>query len=134
MKPLKNTATSLILIAVGTGCSTTRPQIADQPLPHSPGVQTSHEAPAPMWGIERRKLGQNRYRIDLRQKQFAIGGEGEAQQFFHRAAQALAEENGFPGYTIYSYTEGIESGPLLWQRVARGVVLLTSAADASAPH
>lgn len=87
---------------------------------------------APTWGIERRKLAEDRYRIDLRQKRFAMGGDGEAQQVFHRAAETLAEENGHAGYIIVSYTEGIESGPLLSQRVSRGVVLLTSAVDASA--
>ncbi len=44
---------------------------------------------------------------------------------FHRAAETLAEEKGYSGYLIVSYSEGLESGPLLDQRVSRGVVLLT---------
>ena len=86
---------------------------------------------APTWGIARRKLAENRYRIDLRQKRFAVGGDGEAQQVFHRAAETLAEENGYSGYTIVSYSEGIESGPLLSERVSRGVVLLTRIEEAA---
>ena len=65
MSTLKSAATSLLLIGLGTGCSSTKPQIAEQSLLSSPGVQTSHEDPVPMWDIERRRLGQNRYRIDL---------------------------------------------------------------------
>jgi hypothetical protein len=131
MNTLKSAAISLSLIALGPGCSTTQSSIANQPLLLSPCAQTPHEAPVLMWGIECKKLGQNRYRIDLRQRQFAVGGDGEAQQIFHRAAEALAEENGFSGYAIIAYTEGIEAGPLLGQRVSRGVVLLTSADKAS---
>ena len=63
-----------------------------------------------------------------------MNGDGEAQQVFHRAAETLAEENGYSGYTIVSYSEGLESGPLLSQRVSRGVVLLTSADSPSAPR
>ena len=148
MNTVKTAAASLVLIALGSGCSTTEPLIADRSVMVSPGLQFSHQALAgaaiaaaivwyvtdplaPTWGIERRKLGQDRYRVDLRQKRFAVGGDGEAQQVFHRAAETLAEENGCSGYTIVSYTEGIESGPLLSQRVSRGVVLLTRTLDAS---
>ena len=148
MKPLKNAAASLILIALGSGCSTTSPLIADKSLLLSPSVELTYEAMAgaalagavvwyvadplaPTWGIERRKLAEDRYRIDLRQKRFAVNGDGEAQQVFHRAAETLAEENGYSGYTIVSYTEGLESGPLLSQRVSRGVVLLTRNEEAT---
>ncbi len=149
MTTVKSAAASLILIALVSGCSTTSTVIADRSVLLSPGLQLSHQALvgaavvgavvwyvvdplAPTWGIERRKLTQDRYRIDLRQKRFAAGGDGEAQQVFHRAAETLAEENGFSGYTVVSYTAGIKSGPVLGQRVSRGVVLLTSAVDASA--
>ena len=150
MNSLKNAAI-LILIALGPGCSTTEPMISDKSWMVSPSVEISYETLAgaavgavvvwyfadplaPTWGIERRKLSADRYRIDLRQKRFAVGGDGEAHQVFHRAAETLAEEGGFAGYTILSYTEGVESGPLIAQRVSRGVVLLTSTADGSAPR
>ena len=138
----KIAATSLLLIALSTGCSTTEPLIADKSLLISPSVEISYEAlagaaiatvavwyfadpMAPTWGIARRKLAEDRYLIDPRQKRFAVNGDGEAQQVFHRAAETLAEENGYAGYIIVSYSEGLESGPLLSQRVSRGVVLLT---------
>ena len=148
MNTLKSAATSLILIALASGCSTTSPLIADKSVLVSPSVELTYEAiagaalagivvwyvadpMAPTWGIERRKLAEDRYRIDLRQKRFAVNGDGEAQQVFHRAAETLAEENGYSGYTIVSYTEGLESGPLLSQRVSRGVVLLTRNEEAT---
>ena len=148
MNTLKSAAASLILIALGSGCSTTSPLIADKSRLLSPSVELTYEAMAgaalagvvvwyfadpmaPAWGVARRKLAPDRYRIDLRQKRFAVNGDGEAQQVFHRAAETLAEENGYSGYTIVSYTEGLESGPLLSQRVSRGVVLLTRSEQAA---
>jgi hypothetical protein len=148
MNTLKNAAIRLILIALATGCSSTQPMIADKSVQLTSGMQISYatlaaaaiagvvvwyiaDPLAPTWSIARRKLADDRYRIDLRQKRLAVGGDGEAQQVFHRAAEALAEENGFSGYTVVSYTEGIESGPVLGQRVSRGIVLLTSAYNAS---
>ncbi|MEO8004563.1 MAG: hypothetical protein ABI771_06630 [Betaproteobacteria bacterium] len=141
MKPIKTIATSFAIIAACGACSTTHPIIADKSVLLSKGVTVSYESLAgaalvgaavwyladplaPTWGIERKKLAEDRYRIDLRQKRFAVGGDGEAEQVFERAAHALAEENGFAGYTVLSYTEGIQSGPLLSQRVSRGVVQL----------
>ncbi|MBI3526869.1 MAG: hypothetical protein HY067_02755 [Betaproteobacteria bacterium] len=151
MNILKSAAASFILIALASGCSSTHPLIADKSVLVSPGLHVSHQALAgaaiagavvwyvvdplaPTWGIARRKLAQDRYRIDLRQKRFAVGGDGEARQVFHRAAETLAEENGYSGYTIVSYTEGLESGPLLGQRVSRGVVLLTRTEEAARDH
>ena len=147
MNTLKGAVAWLILTAFGAACSTTSPIIAGKSVLVSPSVEISYEAiagaalagaaiwyfadpMAPTWGVARKKLAEDRYRIDLRQKRFAVGGDGEAQQVFHRAAETLAEENGYSGYTIVSYTEGLESGPLLSQRVSRGVVLLTSAKEA----
>ena len=148
MNVLKSPAACLILIAVGSGCSTTEPLIADKSLLISPSVEITYEAlagvalaaiavwyfadpMAPTWGVARRKLAEDRYRIDLRQKRFAVNGDGEAQQVFHRAAETLAEENGYSGYTIVSDSEGLESGPRLSQRVSRGVVLLTRSEQAA---
>ena len=148
MTTLKIATASFVLVALTSACSTTTPLIADKSLLLSPSVEITYEAlagaaiaavvvwyfadpMAPTWGIERRKLAEDRYRIDLRQKRFAVNGDGEAQQVFHRAAETLAEENGYSGYTIVSYTEGLESGPLLSQRVSRGVVLLTRSDEAA---
>lgn len=135
----------LILLVATAGCSTTatQPFIADKAVWLSPSVSVSYEAlagaaiaaaviwyiadpMAPTWGVNLRKLTDDRYRIDLRQKKFALGGDGEAQQVFHRAAEKLAEENGFAGYRILNYTESLENGPLLDQRTSRGVIQLTA--------
>lgn len=141
MKSIKTIAASIAIVAACNACSTTHPVIADKSVLLSKGVTLSYESlagaalvgaavwyladpMAPTWGIARQKLADDRYLIDLRQKRFAIGGDGEAEQVFERAAHTLAHENGFAGYTVLSYTEGIESGPLLSQRVSRGVVQL----------
>jgi hypothetical protein len=126
MTLLKSAAFGLILIILSSGCTTTKPQNADK----SSSLGSSGQS----WGVESRKLAEDRYRIDLRQRQFAVGGDGEARQVFHRAAETLAEKNGFAGYAIVSYTEGIESGPLLGQRVSRGVVILTNAGIATTAY
>lgn len=141
MKHIKAIATSFAVIAACTACSTTHPIIADKSVLLSKGVTISYESlagaalvgaavwyladpMAPTWGVARKKLADDRYLIDLRQKRFAVGGDGEAEQVFERAAHTLAHDNGYAGYTVLSYTEGIESGPLLSQRVSRGVVQL----------
>lgn len=138
-----------ILIALASGCSTSKPFIPDKSVWISPSVSVSYEALAgaaiaaaviwyvadplaPTWGVARKQLADDRFRLDLRQKKFALGGDGEARQVFYRAAESLAEENGYSGFTVVSYTEGIESGPLLDQRVSRGIVLLTGPASISA--
>lgn len=141
MKNAKFIAASFSIIATCAACSTTHPIIADKSVLLSPGAHISYEGlagaalagaaiwyladpMAPTWGIARKKLTDDRFVIDLRQKRFAVGGDGEAEQVFERAAKTLAHENGFAGYTVLSYTEGIESGPLLSQRVSHGVVQL----------
>ena len=140
---------ALLLIALTAGGSTTKPFIPDKSLWISPSVSVSYEAlagaaiaaaviwyvadpMAPTWGVARKQLSDERFRIDLRQKKFALGGDGEARQVFYRAAESLAEENGYSGFTIVSYTESLESGPLLDQRVSRGVVVLTGPVNISA--
>jgi hypothetical protein len=140
MKTIQNIAAVTLAVAC-TACSTTHPIIADKSVLLSPGAHISYEAiaatalagvavwyladpMAPTWGIESRKLAEDRYRIDLKQKRFAVNGDGEAEQVFERTAERLAHDNGFTSYTVLSYTEGIESGPLLSQRVSRGVVQL----------
>jgi hypothetical protein len=131
----------LALTVALAGCSSTSPLIGNREIAVSPHLYIVHEAlvgaaivgaavwyvtdpMAPTWKIERRKLAEDRYRIDLRQKRFAVGGDGEARQIFQRAAESLAEDTGFPGYTIVSYTEGFEASTPIGQRVSRGVVQL----------
>lgn len=139
----------LILLLAATGCSSNQPFIADKSVWVSPSVSVSYEAlagaalagaiiwyvadpMAPTWGVSLEKLAGDHYRISLRQKNFALGGDGEARQVFHRAAERLAGENGFAGYNILNYTESLESGPLLDQRTSRGIIQLTNAPEMTA--
>jgi hypothetical protein len=133
----------LLTALVLAGCSTTKPFIPAKEVWISESVTISYEAlagaalaglviwyvadpMAPTWGVNLHKLTDDRYRIDLKQKRFALGGDGESQQVFHRAAEQLAEEKGYAGYVILNYTESLTSGPLLDQRTSRGTVLLTT--------
>lgn len=79
---------------------------------------------SPNWRIEESRLGGDRFRIALRRKLFASGGEGEAMQIFRRRAEQLARDHGDRGYTVLEYSEGIESTLPVAQRVAYGVVRL----------
>jgi len=148
MAPRRWTAAILLALSAG-GCSTAEPFIADKSLWVSPSVSIPYEAiagavvagaiiwyvadpMAPTWGVNLQKIADDRYRINLRQKKFALGGDGEAQQVFHRAAERLAEEAGYAGYRVLTYTESLESGPLLDQRTSRGVIQLSNAPDVTA--
>lgn len=127
----RRTAVALLAAAACSACSAVQP-VADPSSAAASGRQGYSSLPAaPTWSVERRKLADDRYVFDLRQKYFAIGGDGEAQQVFQRAAEALAAEAGAAGYTVLSYTEGIESGPLIGQRVSRGLVRLDGIASAA---
>lgn len=143
MQQFKATAVSFILFL--NGCSASSPLIPDEILSLSPSVQIPYEVAAaaiiawqvidplaPTWDIQHSKLSEDRYRISLRQKKFASGGDGEAQYIFRRHALSLTEEHGFSSYTVMSYEESVESGPLIGQRVSYGVIQLGYAPSASA--
>lgn len=80
---------------------------------------------APNWEIEEAPLGNDHIHFSLRMKRYYSGGAGEAQSVFHRRAKELMRLNGFDGYTVVEYQEGLESSILGSQRTAVGVVLLT---------
>ena len=77
---------------------------------------------APNWQIEERRLNDNRYRIAMRKKRFTTGGDGEAMPAFYRRAEQLMRENGAARYRVIEFTEGVDSGMPIAQRVAQGVV------------
>jgi len=74
------------------------------------------------WTVEHASTGPDRFRISLRKNTLRAEGDGEAGQLFKRQAQQLVTENGYDGYRILEYTEGIESASLVHQRVAQGVI------------
>jgi hypothetical protein len=80
---------------------------------------------SPNWRIEQTRLGENTFRIALRRKPFASGGEGEAMQTFQRRAEQIAQELGYTSYLTLEFSEGIESTLPVAQRVAQGVIRLT---------
>jgi len=79
---------------------------------------------SPNWRIEEARLAEDRFRIALRRKPFATGGDGEAVRVFHRRAGQIARDHRYASYAILEYTEAIESVLPAAQRVAYGVILL----------
>lgn len=79
---------------------------------------------SPNWQIEESRIAEDRFRIALRRKLFASGGDGEASQVFQRRADQIALDRGYAGYTILEFTEGIESTLPVAQRVSYGVIRL----------
>jgi hypothetical protein len=131
---------TLLLPACGNA-----PLIPDKTLNISPSLQIPYETVvatalvgfiawqvldplAPTWDIRHTRQGPDQFEITLRQKRFATGGDGEARYLFRRHAQALATGHGYPDYTITSYEESVESGPVIGQRVSRGTIVLSHAA------
>lgn len=77
---------------------------------------------APNWEIEESKLNEETYRLSLKMKRFHTGGAGESLQIFKRRAVQLQFEQGYGGYQILEYTEGIDSQTIGARRVGEGVV------------
>lgn len=74
------------------------------------------------WTLEEIQAGGNKYRITLKKNMLRQDGNSEAGMLFKRRAGEIVAENGFDGYRIVEYSEGIESAALGAQRVARGVI------------
>lgn len=79
------------------------------------------------WNVREARIAEDRYALALRMRRIHSGGNGEARAVFERRAAQLAHEGGFSGYRILTYSEGIESTPLLAQRVAEGTIQLVHA-------
>lgn len=79
---------------------------------------------APNWEIEESRLNEDTYRFSLKMKRYHTGGSGESIQILKRRAGTLQHEQGFAGYQILEYTEGIESQTIGARRVAEGTIKL----------
>ena len=77
---------------------------------------------APNWEIEESQLSEDTYRVSLKMKRFHTGGAGESIQILKRRATQLQYEQGFGGYQILEYTEGIDSQTIGARRVGEGVI------------
>ncbi len=80
---------------------------------------------APNWEIEQADFPDRQFHLSLKMKRVYAGGAGEARQVFHQRAKDLMRQNGYDGYAVVDYSEGLESSVLGSQRVARGVIQLT---------
>lgn len=79
---------------------------------------------APNWEIEEAKLNDDTFRFSMKMKRFHTGGSGESIQILKRRASQLQYEQGFAGYQILEYTEGIDSQTIGARRVAEGTIKL----------
>ncbi len=77
---------------------------------------------APNWQIEEMRLNDTRYRIAMRKKRFTTGGDGEALPAFYRRAEQLVRARGALSYRVVEFSEGVDSGVPIAQRIAQGVV------------
>ena len=128
----------LTAILAGCGSSTIIP---DENLMISPSFQPSVEAvvgtiivgvvayyvidpKAPNWEVKIDQIDETRVAISLRKKRFSVGGDGEAREIFNRKAQQIVDDNGFAGYAILQYSEGVDSETTYARRVSRGVIAL----------
>ncbi len=94
------------------------------PLIEGTGIYRILDFLAPNWQMRHELLGGDHVRIALRRKGFSAGREGEAAQLFARRAAQLAREGSYAGYSIVEYSEGVEGGLPLAERVAQGVIRL----------
>jgi len=79
---------------------------------------------APTWNIRVQRIDPVRVRFELRMKALHTGGEGEARQVFLRHARQLVEAEGFAGFDVVNYEEGVESTRPFARRVASGEIRL----------
>ena len=79
---------------------------------------------APNWEIEESRLSEDTYRFSLKMKRYHTGGAGESMQVLKRRASTIQYEQGFSGYQILEYTEGIESQTIGARRMAEGTIKL----------
>lgn len=79
---------------------------------------------APNWEIEEMRLADDTYHFSLKMKRYHTGGAGESMQIVKRRASQLLSEQGFTGYQLLEYTEGIDSQTLGARRIAEGTIKL----------
>jgi hypothetical protein len=82
---------------------------------------------APNWRVTQTKLADNRWRIDMRKKNFTTGGDGEAVALLHRHAEELAQTQGYRRYQIAAWTEGVQSDVPFAHRWGLGEIELREA-------
>jgi hypothetical protein len=79
---------------------------------------------APNWDVRYTKVADNRYRLEMKKKNFTTGGDGEAIELARRQGEKFAELQGYQRYQIVAWTEGVQSDMPIAYRWARGTVEL----------
>lgn len=144
---MKHWGGALAVIISLAGCSSTNPLVPDKALQLTSGaavklssfaagavfagaVYVIYDPLAPNWEIEESRLTDDTYRFSLTMKRFQTGGAGEALQALKRRAGQLKTEQGYGGYQIIEYTEGIDSRTPGARRVAEGAIRLVQRREA----
>ena len=84
---------------------------------------------APNWSVEEKLLNADTYALSMRAKRFRTGGDGESMMILKRRALKLQRENGYGGYRILDYSEGVESSTPFPRRFSEGTIQLVRAAE-----
>ena len=119
-----------VLCALLVGSSLASPSTADtsenalSAVAAAVSVLVVYDPLAPNWSIEEKPLTDDTYYLALRAKSFRVGGDGEAIQIIKRRAVQLQREQGYAGYHLLDYTEGIESSTPLTHRFSEGTIQL----------
>lgn len=93
-------------------------------------IQMVYDPLAPNWEIEEARLTEDTYRFSLKMKRYHTGGAGESIQILKRRASELQREQGYAGYLLMEYSEGIDSHTIGARRVADGTIKLVQRAQA----
>ena len=87
-------------------------------------VYAYYDPLAPNWEIEEARLDDETYRFSMKMKRYHTGGSGESMQILKRRANQIQRDQGFGGYQILEYSEGIDSQTIGARRVAEGTIKL----------
>jgi hypothetical protein len=126
MKPAKSAALLIAVAVLATGSSSsgsTGSSLATAAVVAA-AIYVVYDPLAPNWEIEESRLNDNTYRLSMKMKRFHTGGSGESIQLLKRRANQLQYEQGFSGYQILEYSEGIDSQTIGARRMAEGVIRL----------
>jgi hypothetical protein len=118
----------LLLVACGTSSSVNMVtgEISSRPAIELSNSTVIFDPLAPNWSIKEQALKPDTFHLALRASSYRIGGDGEAIQIVKRRALQLQRENGYAGFRILDYTEGIESSKPLTHRFSEGTIQLVN--------
>ncbi len=75
------------------------------------------------WEVQDRNIGEDLYRLTVKQNKLRTTGQGEARLYFNRRAEEIASVQQCKGFTILEYNESMISDYFnVPQRVTEGVI------------